>query len=142
MSFSEKRARKMSIVEIPNILEMNSSVLMDKHDYKKMKIYEWYLEPQFYLIGGLNAATKIFITISQSYITFYVQYYLRLPKEYIVIAPIVIIIAGLPTSAATKYLTKKVGLNVTFVISCIIGLGKFLKLNKINLSALYIKIDI
>ena len=88
-----------------------------------MKCYEWFLEPQFYLVSGVYTTARLFLVISQTYLSFYVCYYLRLPGEYVAAIPFVIIIVSLINSGITKYITTKVGLKVAFAISCIIGIG-------------------
>ena len=105
-------------------MNVDSTDLIQTKGRKKMKRSDWFFETQFYLIGGLYLATRIFMTIGKSYMSFYVHYYLRLPDEYIAIIPFITIFTGLVTSGPTKYLTNKVGLNVTFVLSCVLGLGK------------------
>ena len=120
-------------------MNVDSTDMMKRNGTKKMKSYDWFFEPQFYLIGGLYAASRIYMTIGKSYVSLYVHYYLRLPDEYIAIIPFITILTGFVTSGPTKYLTNKVGVNITYVLSCILGLGT---LSPIQYSNTYIKIPI
>ena len=100
-----------------------SAAIKESNFSNKMKCYEWFLEPQFYLVSGVYTAARLFLVVSQTYLSFYVCYYLRLPGEYVAVIPFVIIIVSLINSGATKYITTKVDLKVAFAISCIIGIG-------------------
>ena len=88
-----------------------------------MKISDWFLEPQFYLVACIYMSSKLFVTISQSYIAFYVQYTLALPSEMVAIAPLIMFIAGFFTSLVLKFVTDRYGYQVAFVLSCIVGIG-------------------
>ena len=91
---------------------------------KPMKIYHWFQEPQFYLVAFIYMAARLFVNVSQSYITFYVQYTMELPSEMIAIIPLVMYISGFFISFVLQYVTEKVGYKIAFVSSCFVGLGK------------------
>ena len=88
-----------------------------------MKIFDWFLEPQFYLVACIYMSSKLFVTISQSYIAFYVQYTLALPSETVAIAPLIMFIAGFFISLVLKFVTDRYGYQIAFVLSCIVGVG-------------------
>ena len=85
--------------------------------------YKWFMEPQFYIVGFINVVTSLFRSISQAYIAFYVQYTAKLPAKYVAIVPLVIYVAGFLVSTITKQVTCRIGLKLTFILSCQIGLG-------------------
>ena len=93
---------------------------------KKMQTYEWFLEPQFYLVTCLYMAARLFINLSQTYITFYVQYALQLSQDMLAIIPMVIFISGFTISVVLGYVVAKFGYRIPFLISCVIGMGKFI----------------
>lgn len=90
-----------------------------------MGISKWFLEPQFYLMALIYMATRIFVNISQSYISFYLQYTISLPSDYIAIIPLVMYVAGFGVSILLRCATNRVGFKIVFVISCIVGLGMY-----------------
>ena len=89
----------------------------------EMKICEWLLEPQFYLIAVHYMTTKLFFQASLIYTPFFVSKTLNLPNKYMATVLLVMYVAGLLFSGATKYLSDTVGLKKSFVAFCIFGLG-------------------
>ena len=89
----------------------------------KMKIFSWFLEPQFYLIACIYMSTRLFVNISQSYISFYLQYTITLPAEYVAVIPLVMYISGFFVSLILKFATSRYGYKICFVASCVVGLG-------------------
>ena len=88
-----------------------------------MRWYKWFMDPQFYIVGVINIVTSLFRSISQAYIAFYIQYTAELPAKYVAIVPLVIYIAGFLMSMITKQVTCRIGLKLTFIVSCLIGFG-------------------
>ena len=97
--------------------------LASSRDVKHMKIYDWFLEPQFYVIACIYMACRLFVNMSQSYITFYVQYTVALPSEMIAIIPLVMFISGFLVSLLLKFITDRYGYKIAFALSYIVGIG-------------------
>ena len=89
-----------------------------------MGIFGWFLQPQFYLVACVYMVTRLFVNVSNSYISLYLQHTLVLENIYVAIVPLVMYIAGFIISVILKFLTKRFGFKVAFALSCIIGLGK------------------
>ena len=93
-------------------------------DVPKMQIFQWFLEPQFYLVACIYMATRIFVNVSMIYMTFYLQYTISLPAEYVAVVPLVMYLSGLVVSIILKILTKRFGFKMAFIVSCLLGVGK------------------
>ena len=89
----------------------------------KMTPSLWIKEPQFYFVAVIYTASRFFRCISETYVIFYVENTLSLPKQYASIIPLVMFVTGLVISCLMKHVTRRVGLKVSFVISGIVGLG-------------------
>ena len=89
----------------------------------KMKILQWFLEPQFYLIALHFTATRLFFQTSKLYIPFFVNQTLKLPNEYMATVPLVMYSSGLLVSGATKCLCDMIGLKQCLGAFSIFGLG-------------------
>ena len=84
------------------------------------------MEPQFYLVACIYMSARLFVNVSQSYITFYVQYTVEgLSNDMIAVIPLIMFVSGFIVSIVLKFITDKVGLKIAFVGSCVIGLCKF-----------------
>jgi Na+/melibiose symporter-like transporter len=90
---------------------------------KPMKIFDWFKEPQFYLVACIYMSARLFVNVSQSYITFYVQYTVTLSSDMIAVIPLVMYVAGFFISLLLKFLTDRFGYKIAFVLSCIVGLS-------------------
>ena len=88
-----------------------------------MKILQWFLEPQFYLIALHFTATRLFFQTSKLYIPFFVNQTLKLPNEYMATVPLVMYSSGLLVSGATKCLCDMIGLKQCLGAFSIFGLG-------------------
>ena len=120
---TNSKIRKESTKKRPSkslsIVSMASSL-----NTKPMKILHWFQEPQFYLVACIYMAARLYVNISQSYVTFYVQYTVALSSDLIAIIPLIMYIAGFFISLVLKFVTDRFGYKVAFVLSCIVGLGK------------------
>ena len=117
---ARRQSRRMSRIPLYEVIDRSPDPV------KKMQTYEWFLEPQFYLVTCLYMAARLFINLSQTYITFYVQYALQLSPDMLAIIPMVMFISGFAISIVLGYIGEKVGYRVSFLISCFIGIGKFI----------------
>ena len=120
------RPRRMSEIS----MESGFQSLLISMDYpissvKTMKIYEWLLKPQLYFVGYLYMTARLYINISQTYITFYVQYALLLSQDMVSNIPMTIFISGFAISMVLNFVTDKFGYKSTFMGSCIVGIGNF-----------------
>ena len=114
------RSSRMSIPFIPTALPPHDKQPDTIHE---MKICEWFLEPQFYLIALHYMTTKLFFQISIIYAPLFVSKTLKLPNTYMATVLLAMYVAGLLFSGATNYLSNIVGLKKSFVPFCIFGLG-------------------
>ena len=72
-------------------------------------------------------SARLFVNVSQSYITYYVQYtVVGLSNDMIAVIPLVIFVSGFIVSIILKFITDRFGHKIAFVGSCVIGLCKFL----------------
>ena len=96
-------------------------------NHKTMKIWDWFMEPQFYLVACIYMSARLFVNVSQSYITFYVQYTVSgLGDTMIAVIPMIIFVAGFIVSVVLKFFTDRFGNKIAFVGSCVVGLCKFI----------------
>ena len=117
---ARRQSRRTSRISLYEVIDHSPDPL------KKMQTYEWFLEPQFYLVTCLYMTARLFNILSQTYITFYVQYTLQLSQDMLAIIPMVIFISGFVISIALGYIVEKIGYRISFIASCIIGVGKVL----------------
>ena len=89
-----------------------------------MTIFNWFTEPQLYLIACIYMSTKVFMNASMSYIPLYIQHTLKLESMYVALIPFVIYVTGFIASILLKYLTKRVGFKLGYAISAGVGLCK------------------
>ena len=117
---ARKQSRRMSRISLYEVIDRSPDPV------KKMQTYEWFLEPQFYLVICLYMAARLFINLSQTYIPFYVQYGLQLSPDMLAIIPMVMFISGFAISIVLGYIVEKFGYRISLLISCFIGIGKFI----------------
>ena len=99
----------------------------------KMGILSWFLEPQFYLIACISMTAFLFRIISISYMPLYIQHTLKLENIYIALVPLVMDATGFIVTLPLKFLTNRLGFKFAFVLSCLIGIGKKIILQKSNI---------
>ena len=102
---------------------MSIQSTLSDHAMKTMKTVDWFLEPQFYLVGCLYVVGRIFNNLSQTYVTFYVQYTLALSQEMIALVPMIMFVSGFATSMILSWAIEKLGYKITFVGSCTAAIG-------------------
>ena len=90
----------------------------------RMPILHWFREPQLYLVALIYTTTRLFVNVSNSYITLYLQHSLTLDNIYVAVIPLVMYVTGFLTSIILKFLTKRFGFKMSFALSCVIGMGK------------------
>ena len=119
----ELKGQSLSTMDMAFLGMMGMKVPMNKNATEPMTLMDWLKEPQFYLVAAIDNATTLFVGISQSYIVFYIQDTLALPKEYVSIIPLVMYITGLLMSSSMKVIYTKFGMNVSMILSGIVGIG-------------------
>ena len=100
--------------------EQSSS--LEKNDSsvtRKLTWYQWFLNPEFYLVALVYMCTRLVVNISQVYISLYLIDSLDLNKLSVAFSPLVIYISGLVTTALMKYVNKLLGRELTYFV----GLG-------------------
>ena len=65
--------------------------------------------------------TRLFVNLNQTYVPLYLQVSLKLPGLYVATIPLVMFIAGFVTSSMMKFLNRKMGRKVTFLLGCVLG---------------------
>jgi len=88
-----------------------------------MKLLDWLREPQLYQVGCLYLCARLFVNLSQSYLTLYLDVTLKMKSRYIAIIPMVMLLSGLLTSPALRKINGLVGRKGAFLFGCIVGLG-------------------
>jgi len=89
----------------------------------RMELMDWLREPQLYQVSALYLSSRLFVNLSQSYITLYLDVTLQLKPKYIAIVPLFMMLSGLLTSPLVKTITRIVGRKGTFVLACLLGMG-------------------
>ena len=88
-----------------------------------MKPYDWFKEPQFYIIGLIYMLSRLIGSISMSYIVFYVQFTLLLEKEYNATIPLVMYISGFIIGGVLRFAKRWISIRMIFIFSCLYGIG-------------------
>jgi len=102
--------------------KLSLNVPLEKGYYEEILVnvwYEWFKCPLFYIVAGQYCLTRLIVNITASYMPFYLQESLDLPKEYIAIVPLVQFIIGFLVSFLMKPLTKYIGKNGTYFLGCL-----------------------
>lgn len=85
---------------------------MEKTYYEEVHVdvwHGWFKCPLFYIVASQYCLTRLVVNITASYMPFYLQESLDLPKEYIAIVPMVQFVVGFLVSFTMKPLTKYIG---------------------------------
>ena len=91
-----------------------------------MKPLDWLRNLQFYLVGFCYLSSRITkLVVISCYTVYYVEFTLLLEKQYKAIVPLVIYSSGIIFAAIVEVVRKHVRLNIIFVFSCTVGLGKY-----------------
>ena len=104
-----------------------------------MKPYDWFKEPQLYVIGLIYMLSRLIGSVSMSYIVFYVQFTLLLGKQYNSIIPLVMYISGFIIGGVLRFAKRWIGIRLIFILSCLCGIGMNNHMSMIvkNLNQLY-----
>ena len=68
-------------------------------------------------------STRLFVNLTQAYIPLYLQITLQLHSSYVATVPLVMFLFGFATSTCMKYINRRVGRKVTFILGCLIGIA-------------------
>ena len=101
---------------------------LDTNDEEKMTPKDWFQNSQYYLIGLIYLSSRLVYMVSLPYIVYYVEFTLNLEKKYNAIVPLVMFTSGLAMAAKVELARKHIGMNVIFIISCILGLAACLEI--------------
>lgn len=86
----------------------------------------WFTEPQFYLVALLYMSTRLFVNLSQAYMPLFIQESLELQNIYIAIIPLVMYSSGFLTSFIMKWLNRKAGRKVTYLLGALLAMATVL----------------
>lgn len=92
---------------------------------KMMKPLDWLRNLRFYLVSLCYLSSRITkLVVISCYTVYYVEFTLLLEKQYKAIVPLVMYSSGILFAAIVEVVRKYVRLNIIFVFSCTLGLGK------------------
>lgn len=81
---------------------------------------DWFKCPLFYMVALQYCLTRLIVNITASYMPYYLQEALDLPKEYIATIPLIQFITGFAVSFTMKPLSKQFGKNGMYFLGCIV----------------------
>ena len=87
-----------------------------------MRPKDWFQNSQYYLIGLIYLSSRLIYKVSLSYIVYYIEFTLNLEKKFNAIVPLVMFTSGLAMAAIVELAKKNIGMNIIFIVSCILGL--------------------
>ena len=97
--------------------------IVERPTVRPMAVKDWLQEPQFFQVGVVYMATRLFVNISQSYMPFYLQSTLRLHATYVAVIPLVVFLAGFLLTFVMKHVTKTIGRKWAFALSCLTAIS-------------------
>jgi len=104
----------------PTVCSIQSGV---KGGPEPMKLLDWLREPQLYQVGFVYLCARLFVNLSQAYITLYLDITLELKPRYIAAIPMIMLTSGLLTSPTMRPITRIIGRKGAFLLGCLVGLG-------------------
>ena len=113
----------MSTITMATIHSIDGKYQMGSNNETNMKFYDWFKEPQFYIIGLIYILSRLIGSISMSYIVFYVQFTLSMGKEYNATIPLVMYISGFIIGGVLRFAKMRVSIRLIFVLTCFCGVG-------------------
>ena len=121
----ERRLSTFDLAAIPKIgtSDIRSVTSLSIEDDKKMSPKDWFQDIQYYLIGLLYLSSRLIYMVLDSYIVYYVEFTLRLEKEFKAIVPLVMFTSGFSIAAIVEIVKRYVSMKIIFIVSCILGLG-------------------
>ncbi|XP_064474360.1 major facilitator superfamily domain-containing protein 12-like [Ornithodoros turicata] len=118
------------LVRDPSVTRRNSGLLgrneylktlvLDKSKHLRWK--DWFRHGNFYLVGLLYMATRLYVNLSQVFITMYLQSTLRLHRQTIAIIPLVMYVSGFFSSFTMKFASKRIGIKNVYITGAILGI--------------------
>jgi Na+/melibiose symporter-like transporter len=88
-----------------------------------MRLLDWLKEPQLYQVCYLYLSSRVFVNLSQAYMTLYLDFTLKLKPERMALIPLMMYLASLFTSAFMNKLTGAVGRKSALLVAALLGLG-------------------
>lgn len=76
----------------------------------------WLKQPSFYQVALLYMSTRLMANLSQTYISMYLIYTLKLEKKFIATIPLVIYVSGFLSSFIMKPINKLIGKSLTYFV--------------------------
>ena len=113
----------MSTIAMAAVHTLDRKYPKDSNADTNMKPYDWFKEPQFYIIGLIYMLSRLIGSVSMSYIVFYVQFTLLLGKEYYGKIPLVMYISGFIIGGVQKFAKQWISIRLIFILSCLCGIG-------------------
>jgi Na+/melibiose symporter-like transporter len=118
-------SKKETVEEVPcRQQEVASDHYNSACDKKKMiKWYQWFKNPQLYIIGIVYMSARLVVNLTQLYSPFFVLESIAIGKQSVAIAPLVIFISSLVTTLIVKYVNHFIGRHMTFFLGLAIIWG-------------------
>lgn len=99
---------------------------------ERVKVSEWMMMPQFYIVAIMYMATRININVTQVYVPLYLQESLELECGSVATIPLTMYCSGFVVSIFIKLINKYLGRLLSYslgAVLCTIGAGLILFLN-------------
>ena len=122
--------RKFSTISLAGMQRMDLKYPNESNDAKKMKPYDWFKEPQFYIIGLIYMLSRLIGVLTAAYIVYYVEFTLLLGKENNATIPLVMYISGFIMCIIFRVLKQHCSIKMIFSLFCVFGIGKNTNCNK------------
>ena len=116
--------RKISTISLASMEKMGLKYTNESNDANKMKSYDWFKEPQFYIIGLIYMLSRLIDVLTVAYIVYYVEFTLLLGKENNATIPLVMYISGFIMCIIFRIIKQRCSIKVIFSLSCVFGIGK------------------
>ena len=113
----------MSTIAMAAVHTLDRKCPKDSNADTNMKPYDWFKEPQFYIIGLIYMLSRLIGSISMSYIVFYVQFTLVLGKQFNATIPLVMYISGFIVGGVLRFAKRWISIRLIFILSCLTGIG-------------------
>ena len=116
--------RKFSTIALANIQKMDLKYPNESNDAKKMKSYNWFKEPRFYIIGLIYMLSRLIGVITAAYIVYYVEFTLLLGKENNATIPLVMYISAFIMCIIFRTVKQRCSIKLIYCFFCVFGIGK------------------
>ncbi|XP_066252161.1 uncharacterized protein [Euwallacea similis] len=112
-----------SIIFYLMIKEPSSSAGENDEDASPaLSLKKLFCNPNLYLVGTVYMSSRLFINLTQVFISLYLSESLNMVASALALVPLAIYIASFAASFLVGFITKKMGRKITFVIGAFVGI--------------------